>query len=283
MHKNKQDPDAPYPVFNGGIANTGFYHEYNRTANKIIISARGANAGYVNRVFTNFWSGNSCYTIEIKDKSIDWNFLYYWLKSKEKKLLGEQQKGGIPAVSKKQVELFLVPVPPLEVQREIVRVLDNFTELTTELTARKKQYEYYRDQLLKFGDEVGRTKLAEVAEIFDSLHQTPHYSEKGYSMVRVQDVKAGYIDLDFTRKVNEEVFNQFVKKYRPQRNDIVVSRVGSYGNFALIPNDCCCIGQNVAIIHSKILPKFLYYVLNSSKTKQWIDKNVKVPIQKSFS
>lgn len=89
--------------------------------------------------------------------------------------------------------------------------------------------------------------------------------------------------MDFTRKVNEEVFNQFVKKYRPQRNDIVVSRVGSYGNFALIPNDCCCIGQNVAIIHSKILPKFLYYILNSSKTKQWIDKNVKGASQKSFS
>ena len=47
-----------------------------------------------------------------------------------------------------------VPVPPLEVQREIVRILDNFTfltaELTAELTARKKQYEYYRDQLLSF-------------------------------------------------------------------------------------------------------------------------------------
>ena len=46
----------------------------------------------------------------------------------------------------------LIPVPPLEVQREIVRVLDSFTlltaELTAELTARKKQYEFYRDKLL---------------------------------------------------------------------------------------------------------------------------------------
>lgn len=43
-----------------------------------------------------------------------------------------------------------IPVPPLEVQREIVRILDNFTELTAELTARKKQYEFYRDKLLTF-------------------------------------------------------------------------------------------------------------------------------------
>lgn len=45
---------------------------------------------------------------------------------------------------------FKIPLPPLEVQREIVRILDNFTELTAELTARQKQYEYYRDKLLTF-------------------------------------------------------------------------------------------------------------------------------------
>lgn len=54
------------------------------------------------------------------------------------------------------LQSFNVPVPPLEVQREIVRILDSFTlltaELTAELTARKKQYEYYRDTLLTFDD-----------------------------------------------------------------------------------------------------------------------------------
>ena len=69
-------------------------------------------------------------------------------------MLGEQQKGRIPAVSKKQVEQFRIPLPQLPVQQEIVRILDNFTELTAELTAelaaRQKQYEYYRDKLLTF-------------------------------------------------------------------------------------------------------------------------------------
>ena len=45
---------------------------------------------------------------------------------------------------------FEIPVPPIEVQREIVKILDNFTELTAELTARKKQYEYYREKILNF-------------------------------------------------------------------------------------------------------------------------------------
>lgn len=65
-----------------------------------------------------------------------------------------------------------LPVPPLPVQSEIVRILDNFTELTTELTARKKQYEFYRDKLLTFGDVRGGATsdvvwktLAEIADI----------------------------------------------------------------------------------------------------------------------
>jgi len=154
VHKNKQNPNGVYPVYNGGTSNTGFYDEFNRTANKIIISARGANAGFVNRVFVDFWAGNSCYTISVKEKYLDWNFTYYVLKNSENKLINEQQKGGIPAVSKKQVEEFYIPLPPLPVQQEIVRILDNFTdliaELTAELTARRKQYEYYLNKLLDF-------------------------------------------------------------------------------------------------------------------------------------
>ena len=181
-----------------------------------------------------------------------------------------------------------VPVPPLEVQREIVHILDCFTlltaELTAELTARKKQYEFYRDNLIKKEQHITEVKkLADVANIYDSLHQTPSYSNSGYSMVRVQDIKGGYVDEDKILKVDESVWNLFTQKYTPQLNDIVVSRVGSYGNFALIPNDKCCLGQNVALIHPNINPKYLYHVLMSTMTKQWINNNVKGASQKSFS
>ena len=62
------------------------------------------------------------------------------------------------------IKAIRVPLPPIEVQREIVRILDNFTELTAELTAelsaRKKQYEYYRDKLLTFDVFGGGDKQA---------------------------------------------------------------------------------------------------------------------------
>ena len=171
VHKNKQREDAKYPVFNGGISNTGFYDEYNNEGNKILISARGANAGFINKIESRYWAGNSCYSIEVKDKSsINWLYVYYYLKNNEKSLLGQQQTGSIPAISKKQIESFKIPVPPLEVQCEIVHVLDDFTllsallsaELSTELKARKRQYEYYRNNLLTFNGNVPRKSISEL-------------------------------------------------------------------------------------------------------------------------
>lgn len=167
VHKNKQREDAKYPVFNGGISNTGFYDEYNNEGNKILISARGANAGFINKIESRYWAGNSCYSIDIKDKgSINWLYVYYYLKNNEKSLLGQQQTGSIPAISKKQIESFKIPVPPLEVQCEIVHVLDDFTllsaELSAELKARKRQYEYYRNNLLTFNGNVPRKSISEL-------------------------------------------------------------------------------------------------------------------------
>lgn len=170
VHKNKQSDKARYPVYNGGTTYTGLYNDFNNTANKIVISARGANAGYVNKVLVDYWAGNSCYSISFIDNfKIDWIFVYYYLKQNEHKLIGDQQKGGIPAVSKKMIERFKIPIPPFPVQQEIVNILDKFThleeELNAEFEARRKQYDFYLNQLMGFEDkEVEWEKLCEVAE-----------------------------------------------------------------------------------------------------------------------
>ncbi len=152
VKKDKQNPNAPYPVYNGGSTNTGFYDDYNTEANKVIISARGA-AGFVNKVEVPFWAGNSCHVIDVIDNKLNWRFLYYYLKNHEYELIANQQKGGgVPAVSKKQIEAIEIPLPPIEIQKKIVECLDKFSALAAELQAelqmRRKQYEYYRTQLL---------------------------------------------------------------------------------------------------------------------------------------
>lgn len=85
---------------------------------------------------------------------LDNKYLYYYLQSRLGDIASFYRGSGIKHPDMAKVLDMSVPVPPIEVQREIVRILDSFTELTealtVELNARQKQYEYYRDKLLAF-------------------------------------------------------------------------------------------------------------------------------------
>lgn len=116
--KSKQNPNSPYPVFNGGKSYTGFYDEYNNEGNKILISARGANAGFINLQTKRYWAGNSCYSVEIF-KTNSSLFLYYEMKRKESVFTDFQQAANIPSVSLGDVNKFPVTLPRLEEQTQI--------------------------------------------------------------------------------------------------------------------------------------------------------------------
>ena len=91
--------------------------------------------------------------------------------------------------------------------------------------------------------------LSEIADVIDSLHKTPRYVVSGYPMVRVTDVKKGYLDLSNTLQVDEETYKEFSKNHKPTKGDIVFSRVGSYGTTSIVKtNDEFCLGQNTAFI-----------------------------------
>lgn len=119
---------------------------------------------------------------------------------------------------------------------------------------------------------MGLEKLEHVSNIIDSLHKTPKYNENGYPMVRVTDIKGGYLDLSDTKKVSKEVYEEFTKRYKPQRGDIVFSRVGSYGNSCFVKeNQEFCLGQNTIVISPNIDSYYLYYTLNSPFIKNQIE------------
>ena len=134
IHKHFQNSGEKsiYPVFNGGIENTGYYEKYNYH-DKVIISARGANAGFVNYVKTKFWAGNSCYVLFINNVELNSKYLYYQLKNKQENLNHIKTSASIPAISKKQVENFIIPIPSLEVQNKIVEILDKLYDYSKNL------------------------------------------------------------------------------------------------------------------------------------------------------
>lgn len=122
--KTRQNDLSPYPVYNGGVSYTGFYDEYNNEANKIVISARGANAGFVNIVRTKYWAGNSCYSVDVLDKELfDIDFLFYYIKKYQRRFLENQQSANIPSVSKSDVERFKVFYPSKAEQSAIAKYL----------------------------------------------------------------------------------------------------------------------------------------------------------------
>lgn len=139
--KTKQRANAPYPVYNGGSTNTGYYDQYNQIGPKVIVSARGANAGFVNKEEGKYWAGNSCYSIGTKDET-NWLFLYYAFKFYQDKYIKAQQAANIPSVSKSDIQKTILLFPSINEQQSIASYfqhLDSLIQSTTKKIESLKQ------------------------------------------------------------------------------------------------------------------------------------------------
>ncbi|PDX28740.1 restriction endonuclease subunit S, partial [Helicobacter pylori] len=146
-----------YPVVSGGIGFMGYLNEYNREENTITIAQYGT-AGFVNWQNQKFWANDVCFSVIPKETLIN-RYLYYVLTNMQNYLYSISNRSAIPySISSNNIMQITIPIPPLEIQQEIVTILDQFSILTTdlqagipaEIKARKKQYEYYREKLLAF-------------------------------------------------------------------------------------------------------------------------------------
>lgn len=172
--KEIENPDGEIKIFAGGKTVIDAAEDDIPNANitrvpAVLVQSRGViDAIYYDKPFT-FKNEMWAYTA---DEKLSVKFLYYVLKNNmEYFRTAASGMGSMPQISLSVTEEFTIPLPPLPVQREIVRILDNFTELTTELTAeltaRRKQYEYYRDALLTASDNIEYQTLPEISENLD--------------------------------------------------------------------------------------------------------------------
>ncbi|GAA7194769.1 restriction endonuclease subunit S [Helicobacter pylori] len=145
------------PVISGGRQPAYYHNEANRSGETIAISSSGVYAGYVSYWDIPVFLADS-FSVSPKQKTLMPKYLFHYLTTQQDVIHATKSTGGIPHVYSKDLQNFLIPIPPLEVQQEIVKILDQFSILTTdllagipaEIKARKKQYEYYREKLLTF-------------------------------------------------------------------------------------------------------------------------------------
>ena len=144
----------------------------------IIVKSRGiVEFEYYDKAFSH---KNELWSYHSTSETVDTKFVYYFLKTKGTLLRTKAAiMGAMPQISIPDTENILIPLPPLPVQEKIVEILDKFTELGAELEARAKQYEYYRNKLLTFGEEVERKTLGEVSEISTGVSNRKDEVENG--------------------------------------------------------------------------------------------------------
>ena len=283
LNKNSLRENGEFPVMNGGISPSGYWNEYNTESNTIIISQGGASAGYTQFMTVKFWAGAHCYIV--KPKEIFNKYLYYFIKNSQNILMSNQYGAGIPALNKKTLEALRIPVPPIPVQEEIVKVLDAFTaleaELEAELEARKRQYEYYRNKLLTFhqtttgGGRIRFMQLGDVCKIYDGTHTTPKYTDTGIKFVSVENIS----DLFATKKyISVDDYMKY--KVHPEKDDVFMTRIGSIGTCAIVDKEeDLAYYVSLALIRpnkNMVLSKYVKHIIESGHGKREISKRTLV-------
>ena len=196
-------------------------------------------------------------------------YLLYYMETQTAYLLSQASTGTIPYISRKKFEGMSIPVPPLDVQREIVRVLDKYTllskelyeRLSSELSARRKQYEYCRNKLLSFNPQVTWKTLGDIGKV--SMCKRIMKNETS-SEGDVPFYKIGTFGKQADAYISWETFERYKAQYSyPKRGDILISAAGTIGRTVVFDGEPAYFQDSnivwVANDESQVLNEFLYY------------------------
>ena len=116
-----------YYVMNGGTEPSGYLNVYNTPANTISISEGGNSCGYVQYNTEPFWSGGHCYSLIQKGQSVNYQYLYHFLKYKERNIMALRIGSGLPNIQKKDLERFEIRVLPTKQQNRVAEILEDMS------------------------------------------------------------------------------------------------------------------------------------------------------------
>ena len=234
------------------------------------------------------WVNNHAHIIEEKD-GVMLRYLYHYLQTIDVTSLIH---GNIPKLTGGDFKALKIAVPPLEVQREIVHILDSFTlltaELTAELTARKKQYEYYRDNILTFDTTIKHVRLGDICSVITKGTTPKSYTKTGVSFVKTEAFDGAKIIPNKLSYVDEETHTTFLKRSMLEENDILITIAGAtIGKCAIVPKEILPANTNQALAIIRLAkgnsPKYVMYLLQSDLMKRYMQKNIKGSAQPNLN
>lgn len=198
------------------------------------------------------------YRISLINEQILTKFIYYYMMSYFKSFINKLAVSAtVSSIRKPMIEKFPVPILPLSVQEEIVKILDKFTqleaELEAELEARTRQYEFYRNELLAFsGKDVEWKSLSEACDYVDYRGKTPRKKSDGIFLITAKNIKRGYIDYQTSKEyISLEDYELVMRRGVPQLGDILITTEAPCGNVAQINNENIALAQRVIKYRSK--------------------------------
>jgi len=276
---SKTAVEGDIPVIAGGQTPSYYHNEFNRDGESITVAGSGAYAGYIC-----YWNQpifvSDAFTIDPID-TLKYRYLFYWLKMNQGNVYAAQKGAGVPHVHGKDIANFQIPIPSLQEQTRIVTILDTFTSaidnLKDQIAQRRKQYEFYRDQLFNLKDKEGVT-FTTVGNACRTVTPPIKYGKKFYS-----------------RKGSFPIIDQGQTKivgYTNEEKDVLPSdeyvlfgdhtRIVKYynGRFAQGAD-----GLKILKANKGILPKFLFFAFDSVKipnkgySRHWsFAKELQIPI-----
>ena len=239
------------------------------------------------------WGVNEgIYVIKPNNKIVDSRYLYYYLASNlaykqySKKFTGSTLKH----VTQKALMELQIPLPPLSIQSEIVHILDSFTlltaELTTELTARQKQYAFYRDYLLNFSDEDVTKKIPDIdcsnveykrlGDIATAIYRgagikRDEVTETGIPCVRYGEIYTTY-NVTFNNCVSHTDEDKIQNKKYFEHGDVLFAITGESveeiaKSCVYLGHDKCLAGGDIVVLKHNQNPKYMAYVLSTTNAQ----------------
>lgn len=231
---------------------------------------------------------------------INTKYFAYQLKSKFEVEKKNARGSTLKTITKAEFSKFQIPIPcpnnpekSLAIQAEIVRILDAFTAMTAELTAelnmRKKQYNYYRDQLLSFEEgEVEWKTLGDVTQLITKGTTPKEFVSDGVNFIKLESFDDNQIKPDKFMFITPEVHNKELKRSILEEGDILFAIAGAtIGKCAIVDKSVLPANTNQALaivrLTQQVNVKFAFYYMQTTAMTDYIAKFNKTSAQPNIN